>query len=396
MDSAYGKGVLMTVHSDDRLEALVARLLEDDSGRLTLTATLDLTRDSNGGQPPVLRTLRQAARQVTEDFDKRVADAIEAEIADLEEIALDAAERGVLGLVYIAHPDDDPATPRAESGEFTVVELAASVRSSFHAGPRPRIFEVAREGYLERPVALVTTDLHTMSITRVMYGQGEETSEVDWPARYLTQRGQRTARESTGGGVRADERGGGHSYVKQRRSVDEHRNLFANEAAEHLMQFVQDEDILVVEGVDEARQQLLSRLPVQTAERAVQLGPPDPNEAERDRAARLRAIGVDEQFREAAQRVEEWFSGASPNTVGGVEAVQRAASEGRVATLIVHQDATNHFGYAEDARLRESPVDASAVEEVLSTAFSQGAAVYFTDVDRVLTEQGGLIATARY
>lgn len=385
----------MAVDSDDRLEILVARLIEEEPDRLTLTATLDLTPDSTG-QPPLLRTLRQAARKVTEGFDSRIADAIEAEIEDLQEIAVDAAERGMLGIIYVAHPDDDPATPRAESGEFTIVDLAVPVRSSFHVGQRPRIFEVARENYLERPVALVTTDLHTMSITRVMYGQSEAAAEVDWPKRYLTQRGQRTARESTGGGTRPDEQGGGHSYVKQRRSVDEHRNLFANEAAEHLMQFVQDKDILVVEGVEEARQQLLARVSARTAERAVQLGPPDPNEPSRDRAARLRVIGVEEQFREAAHRVKEWFSGATPNTIGGVVGAQRASDEGRVATLIVHQDATNHFGYATDARLRESPVDAEAVEEALRAAFLQGAAIYFTDVDRVLTEQGGVIATTRY
>lgn len=385
----------MAVDSEGRLETLIARMIEDECDRLTLTATLDLTPDSTG-QPPLMRTLRQAARQVTEDFDSRLADAIEAEITDLQEIAVDAAERGMLGIIYIAHPDTDLATPSAETDEFTIVDLAVPVRSSFHVAQRPRIFEVARENYLERPVALVTTDLHTMSISRVMYGQSEETAEVDWPKRYLTQRGQRTARESTGGGTRADERGGGHSYVKQRRSVDAHRNLFASEAAEHLMRFVEDEDVLVVEGVDEARQQLLSRLPAGMAERAIQLGTPDPAETDRDRATRLRVLGVAEQFREAAHRVEEWFSGATPNSIGGVAGVRRASTEGRVATMIVHQDATNHFGYAADARLRESPVDAEAVEEALRAAFSQGAAIYFTDDDRVLTEQGGVIATARY
>ncbi len=384
----------MPIDTSDPLETLVVQLRED-TGRLTLTATLDLTPDSSG-QPPVLRTMQQAAREATEGLDKRVAAAVEREMDDLLEIAEDASRRGVLGLVYVAHPDDDPDTARAQSGDFTVVELEAPVRTSFHAARRPRIFEIAREGYLERPIAFVTTDLSTMSVTRVMYGQGEATSDVDWPEHYLTKRGQRTNQDARGGGSAADQRGGGHSYVKQQRQVEEHRNLFANEAAQHLAEFVSDEDILVVEGVDEARQQLLARLPAAMAERTVQLPAPNPTEADRDRFARLRAIGEETQFAEAARRVEEWFSGASPNTIGGVAAIRQAAEEGRVASLIVHQDATNHFGYASDTRLRQSPVDADAVEEALSTAMGQGAAVYFTDDDRVLAEQGGLIGIARY
>lgn len=131
-------------------------------------------------------------------------------------------------------------------------------------------------------------------------------------------------------------------------------------------------------------------------ERALQLPAPDPTEADRDRFARLRTIGEETQFAEAARRVEEWFSGASPNTVGGVAALQTAAEEGRVASIIVHQDAAHHFGYASDTRLRQSTVDTDAVEEALSTAMGQGAAVYFTDDERVLTEQGGMIGIARY
>lgn len=384
----------MPIDTNDSLEVLVARLREGGE-QLTVTATLDLTPDGSG-QPPVLRSLRQAAREAVEGMDGRVAAAVEAEIADLEEIATDASSRGVLGLVYVAHPDGDPDTPRAEAGDFTVVELAAPVRTSLAAGSGPRIFEIAREGYLERPVALVTVDTNSMHVTRVLYGHGEATTEVEWPERYLAKRGQRTNQDARGGGGHADERGGGHSYVKQERQVQEHRNLFANEAAHHLAEILRDEDILVVEGVEDARQQLLARLPAAVAARALQHPAPDPTEAERDRFARLRAIGEQEQFAEAARRAEEWFSGASPNTVGGVEAIHRAADEGRVASVIVHQDAAHHFGYASDTRLRLSPVDVDAVEAALAAAMGQGAVVYFTDDARVLDEQGGMIGIARY
>ncbi|MCK9485511.1 MAG: hypothetical protein M0R73_02250 [Dehalococcoidia bacterium] len=384
----------MNNDSSDRLDTLVTRLREAGD-RLTLTATLDLTPDSTG-QPPALRVFRQATREAIEGLDKRVAWAVEAEVEDLQAIAEDATKRGVLGLVYVAHPDNDPDTPRAESGDFIVVDLDTPVRTSLHAGYRARIFEVARTAFLDRPVALVTTDVHTMSVTRIKYGAAAATAEVDWPAHYLIKRGQDTKRDNFGGGLRADERGGGHAYLKQQRRVEHQRDLFANEAAEHLARFLEPDDLLVIEGVDEARQQVLSRLSQELQDEAVQLGAPDPQEDERDRFARLRRLAEESRLQRAGRRVEEWFSGASPNTLGGVEVIQRAAEEGRVASLIVHQDATQHMGYADDSRLRESPVDADAVEAALGAAIDQGAAIWFTDDARVLDNQGGVIGTARY
>jgi hypothetical protein len=233
-----------------------------------------------------------------------------------------------------------------------------------------------------------------MNVTRIMYGAEETSAEVDWPAHYLTKRGQRTNRDAHGGGGHADERGGGHSYVKQQRRVQEQRNLFANEAAQRLGEVIQPEDLLVLEGVEEARQQMLSRLPQELADGAVQLSAPDPTEDDRDRFARLRLLAERSRFQEAAKHAREFAS--SPSALSGVEAVHNAANEGRVASVIVHQDATNHMGYAHDIRLRESSVDEDAVEAALSAALAQGAAVYFTDEDRVIEEQGGIIAVPRY
>lgn len=384
----------MTTDSSDRLDALIARLREGDD-RLTVTATLDLTSDGTG-QPPALRTFTQAAREATAGMDKRVAAAVEAEIEDLQAIAEDASQRGALGLMYVAHPDNDPDTPRAESGDFVAIELETPVRTSLHAGSGARIFELVRAAYLERPVALVTTDLHTMSVSRIVYGVEEASAEIDWPSHYLTKRGQRTNRDAHGGGGRADEQGGGHSYVKQQRRVEEQRNLFANEAAEHLSRFLQQGDLLVIEGVEEARQQVLSRLSPELAEGAIQRSAPDPTEDDRDRFARLRLLAEESRFLDAAHRAADWFSGSSPNTLSGAQAIHRAAKEGRVASVIVHQDASTHMGYANDTRLRESRVDEDAVEAALSAALAQGAAVYFTDEARVLEDQDGMIGIARY
>jgi len=384
-----------------RLDALVERLLNygdaGDAGRLTVTATLDLTPDGSG-QPPALKVLRQAGREAAEGLEKHQGEAVEDEMRELEEAAADASQRGVLGLVWVAHPvysgDAQDADP--DPGPFTVLELAAPIRSSVHAANGPRVFEVARAGYFDRPVVLVTVDLHTMEVTRVRYGAETASDEVDWPAHYLSKKGQRTGVDHQGGGVvGGDQAGPGHSYVQENRYVENQRHLFSKEASEKLEEFVRADDIVIVEGVDEARQQLLAMVSDGLRERAVQLNAPPHGEDERDRYQRLRALAGEVQLENAAERVEQWFSGAEPNAIGGLEAIEQACVQGRVGTVIVHENATQHLGTAEDARVHESPVDADEVERLLQHALRQGALAIFTDDDRVL-EQGGIVATGRY
>ncbi len=378
---------MTTNKSETRLDALVTRLLDHAAGdRLTLTATLDLTPDGSG-QPPVLKMLGHAAREAADGLEAVDATLVEAEIADLEAAAADASERGVLGLVWVSQPHEDSDAPS------TLLELAAPIRSSLHIGRGPRVFEVARAAFFDRPVTLVTTDLHTMDVARVRYGAETGSAEVDWPQHYLRKVGQRTGRDAFGGGGPGSNVG--HSYSNQQRYVEEQRKLFANEAAEHLAQFVQDGDLLVVEGVDEARAQLLSRLPDSLAEGAVQLPAPPHGEDDRDRFERLRTLARDAQLAHAAERVEGWASGAEANAIAGVEAILTACEQGRVGSVIVHEAAADHLGNAEDARLQTSSVDANAVERVLQAALGQGAVAIFTDDERVLAEEG-IVAIGRY
>src|SRR5690606_17186546 len=158
-----------------------------------------------------------------------------------------------------------------------------------------------------------------------------------------------------------------------RRYVEEQRNLFANEAAENLARFLEDDDLLVVEGVDEARSQLLGRLPEAIAARALQEPAPPHGEGERERFARLQAIAREAQILAADDRAEAWFSGAEPNAISGPTAIETACTQGRVASVIVHEEATDHLGTAEDVRLQPSPVDADTVEDLLQAALRQGA-----------------------
>ena len=381
-----------------RIDSLLGKLLdigEADGDRLTVTATLDLTPDGTG-QPPVLKALRQAGRQAAEGLEKHQAEAVEDEMRELEEAAADASSRGVLGLVWVAHPvysgDAQDADPNP--GPFVVLELAAPIRNSVRAGSGPRVFEVARAAYLDRPVALVTTDMHTMDVTRVRYGAAAGSDEVDWPQHYTSKLGQRTNRAAQGGPV-GGMQGTGHAYANVERWVEAQRNLFANEAAEHVAKFVHGDDILVVEGVDEARSQLLGRLPESVSARAVQLNAPPHGEDDRDRFDRLRRLAIDVQLDNGRQRAEGWFGGAEPNAINGLEAIATACEQGRVATVIVHEDATDHLGTAEDTRVHESSVDGAAVERLLQAALRQGAVAVFTDDERLLGE-GGIVAIGRY
>ena len=372
---------MTTNKTEARLDALLARLLDHTSDRLTLTATLDLTPDGSG-QPPVLKMLTRAARDAAAGLDHSDLALVDAEVADLEAAAVDASERGMLGLAWVSRPgeDDDAAS--------TLLELATPIRSSLHVGQGPRVFELARASFFERPVTLVMTDLHTMDVVRVRYGAEIGSAEVDWPQHYLRKVGQRTGRDAFGGGV-------GHSYVKQHRYVEEQRNLFANEAAEHLVRFVQEGDLLVVEGVEEARSQLLARLPDALAAGAVQLPASPHGEDERARAERLHVLARDAQLAHAAERVERWATGSEANAIAGLTAIQTACEQGRVASVLVHEGAANHLGSADDARLHASVVDADAVEGVLQAALRQGAIAAFTGDDRILSE-GGIVAVGRY
>lgn len=380
-----------------RLGGMVGRLLDlgasedgGGSGRLVLTATLDLSPDGSG-QPPVFQVLRSAAREVGAGLESRDVDALDAEVTALLEAAEDANDRGLLGFVWTSSVDRDA---RGQDGPLAVLELAAPIRSSVHVGEAPRVFEVARAAYLDRSVVLVTTDLHTMDVTRVRYGTATDTDGVDWPAHYLSKRGQRTGRDAQGAGGQGAGNAG-HTYNNVRRYVEEQRNLFANEAAENLARFLSDDDLLVVEGVDEARSQLLGRLPEALASRARQEPAAPHGEGERDRFARLQAIARESQILAADDRAEAWFSGAEANAISGPEAIRTACEQGRVATVIVHEDATDHLGTAEDVRLQSSPVNAETVEALLQAALRQGAEVIFADDERLLALDG-IVAIGRF
>ncbi len=391
----------MATLTTDRLDTLVSRLLEAGDEIPMLSATVDLTVGGNG-QPLALRVLDQAVRHAIEEVDlpEDFQQSVHDETTAFEAAGYDASARGALGLIYYGSPEAD----------LHVVELQAPIRTSLHTGTKPWIFELALARYLARPVCLVQCDLHTMDVTRVQYGAAQAEARVDWPAHYLTNKGQRTGVTARGGAPGSSGSGGssgpagasgqsgpGHSYVQENRYVEEQRNLFANEAAEHLERFVRPGDLLVVEGVDEARQQLLARLPERLSMFAVQQPAAEPNEDERDRLERLREVVHRSQLDAGTAEAVRWFEGAHGDLAfGGPEAVTHASEQGRIGLVVLHPDAVSHFGFASDARLHESPVDSGAVEGALQAALRQASEVMFSDSPRLLEEQEGMVGVARF
>ncbi len=390
----------MTAQATERLDALVSGLLEAGDEIPMVSATMDLSVGGSG-QPPALKVLDQAVRHAIEEADlpEDYHQAVHDEAKRLEAAAIEASEGGALGLIYFGS---------AEVG-VRAVALDTPIRTSLHTGARPWLFELALARYLARPVCLVQCDLHTMDVVRVQYGAVQAEDKVDWDEHFLTEKGQRTGRDAQGGAPGTSGSGGsgpagasgrsgpGHSYVVQRRHVDEQRNLFANQAAEHLEEFVRPGDLLVVEGVDEARQQLLARLPERLQQIAVQQPAVDPTEQERDRLARLREYVHRAQLDLATLEANRWFAGAHADLAfGGPQAITTAAEQGRVATIILHPQSETHFGTSEDARLQETSADPGAVEAALQAALRQGAEVAFSDDPRILEQQGGAIAIGRF
>jgi hypothetical protein len=382
----------MTSTSNHPIETIVSALLEAPSQRPTLTATVDLTPDGSG-QPPALKVIGTAVREAVERLDSATlghgdVDRLREEGQALEEAATDASARGALGLVYVAEMD----------GALRVVELDSPLRTSVHVGA-PRVFELVRAVYLDRPVVLVTTDLHTMDVVRVQHGAEGARDGVDWPAHYLTKKGQRTHRDAPAAGSAAGTEAAGHSYVSDERRVEEQRRLFANEAAQRLSTFAQPGDLLVVEGVEEARSQLLGQLPAEMASAAIQRPWLNPAQQEdpRERNARLRVLAEEAQVDLGTAQAALWFSGEyGEQAIGGPEAVRSFAEQGRIATVLVHQEAGDHWGHASDARYRAPSVDAAAVEAALEAAIRQGAVVRFAADARLLEQQGGIVGVARY
>lgn len=375
--------------TDRRIDDLIDALMELESAEYPLiTATIDL-RSGSDGQPVAATLLKQGVREMEEQLGTLRRDtkrSFEADREALEEAIAHASEDGALGLAYCG---------AAAAGILRLIETPYPMRNSIHVGQRPWLFELVRTRYLAgRSICLMTTDLSTMDITRVRYGASEASDQVDWSSHYLEKHRQRTNIEGWGGPMPG---AGGHAVNQVERYVEAQRALFAAEAAEQAARFIEPGDLLVVAGPEEARAQVLNRLPDAYRDQAVETPALDPRQEERELMADLMDLVVDAQFRRAAEQAGLWFQGEyQDHALRGLAVIASAAEQGRLATLIVHEDAVDHFGTYDDARRHHPPVDAGPVEDLLQAALRQGAEVLFTREPRVLEEQEGVLGIARF
>lgn len=379
----------MADETEQRIDALIDQLIDLDSGDVPLlTATVDL-RTGSGGQPPALQLLPQIAREAGEalgKLDRARTRSIEQDLDALRDAIEAASEDGALGLVYCGS---------AGAGILSLIETPYPLRNSAHAGSRARLFELVRLRYLAgRSVCLLIADMHTMDITRVRYAAEEASDSVDWPKHFLSKHGQRTSIEGAGG---MEPGAGGHAVNKVERLVEHQRSLFAQEAARHVEAFVQPGDLLVLAGPEEARAQLLNQLPAQYRDVTAEMTALDPTREERELLTALTEFVAETQHQRADADAARWFDGGFGDlAISGTDAIVAAAEQGRVETLILHDDAIDHYGTMEDARLHEPPHDPEAVEALLQASIRQGAEVMFATDPRLQQEQHGAIAIARF
>lgn len=321
-------------------------------------------------------TSRQASRSLETDLER-----VQAAIAD-------ARAQGDRGLAYLGC---------AASDIQHVLTTPLPFRNDVRVAERGWAFELGRYQYLYgRPIVVVTADMQTVDMVRIQFGSEADAASVSRDPHYMTKRKGRNDVQGRGGTPEAGF-GGGHSKNKVESIVEAKRAMFAKEAATELTQFVGPDDLLFIAGVDEARAQLLNALGAELAARAQLLPAGAGAENGREMAAFALEHGPEAQRAETQVIVERALSGASGGLwVSGIEAIGNAFKEGRVAELIVHEDAVDHWGTSDDARLYESVMDDDAIEGLVEQAVATGADVRF-GLDKVLLdEHEGVLATLRW
>ncbi len=378
----------MTTNQADRLSELIDELRRVESEHPPiLTAAIDLGVGGDG-RPVALRALTQAVREAIARFDGDPKDAdhrsldLDAEL--LAESIEQATSDGAAGLIFVG----------ASAAEILFeLETPFPPRNAVDIDRRPALFELVRYRYLAgRGVVLATPSLRDVEIERIRYAVAEDATSVSHSTR-LEQHKQRTKRD----GIGAPDGAGGHGMNRVEQIVEARRSAFAADVADALVQFVEPDEIVILAGTDDGRAAVANRLPDAIRQRVVQTGPLDPTQDARSRAMALTELVVRAQYERGDIAAAEWFDGAhGDRAIGGIEAATRAASEGRLGTLILHEDAVDHFGTARDARDHAPDHDPGLVEALLHAALDQGAEIVIARDPRALEQQQGVLGVARY
>lgn len=377
---------------DDNVVQFLDALTQTSNADLpVVTAYLDLSFGPESAPGPAETVVR---RGIMTDVDAREATSreasrsLEADIEGVQAAVLDARREGAMGLAYLGC---------AGAGVRHVLSTPLPFRNDIRVAARGWVFELERYSYLfERPITVVTSDTHTADMVRIRFGSREAESSVDHDPHFLTKRKGRTNVQGRGGTAETGF-GGGHSKNRLEQIVEEKRAMFAKEAAAEVARFVGPDDLFFIEGVEEARAQLLNALPAELAARARLLPGGPATRDDRALAQFALAHSPAAQRQETSAIVEQALSGGlGESWVSGFEATRRAFDEGRVAELIVHEESVGHWGTAEDARQYESPLNDDRIEELIEAAEGTSAGLRFGLDPVLLTAHEGVLATLRW
>ncbi|MGK2964389.1 MAG: hypothetical protein ACSLFM_02145 [Tepidiformaceae bacterium] len=356
-----------------------------------LTAYLDLQPGAPSGEPTALTVLDQAVRAAKGSWQDQSRDAMQSLEADLEAVrasAEDAIREGVAGLGYAG----------CAGGDFRAeIRLPLPFRNDIRVGAAPWLLELERFGYMHgTAVVVILADLHTVELRRFSFGNVTATSEVDHDADALTRstHGRTNVEGRSASGSSAS---GGHSRNDVQRVVAAHRLQFAKEAGEEIGRFVGPEDLVLLAGVSEARSQVMQVLDGGLRARVTEVARQPASQGDAALVAFAHEEAVTLAVSRADDRAGEIISGAAGDQSAlGVAAVQSALTEGRLAQLILHDEATGHFGTATDARLQAGPGRDDVIEQLIRGALATSSEVLFCKTPSLLSEHEGVGGLLRW
>lgn len=363
-----------------------------DSDAPRVTAALDLRPGPLGSRPPAVQLFQQKlqggdTKAVTGNADDARTLATARQRG--EALLLDAIARGSKGLFYLG-------------GETELsFETQVPFRNSIAVGRRPRLFEFERFAYLySRPVVIAIADRHTVELARVQFGETVGESGVDYGEHPLTRTAGRTAVEGRSGasvssGGETKGYSGGHSWNRVEQIVEEHRAMFAREAADEMERFLGGDEFLLV-GPEEARSQLLSELSPGTAERAVLVGASVNGVADQSSLADVALELAAERQVARANELSEAKDLAPDLLVRGREDVRRYLAGGQLSHVVFHEDAVGHLGTAEDAREHAGLGHDDEFEELVAMSLATSAEVLFGTAEPLIDEMDGVVGLRRW
>lgn len=362
-----------------QLRALVATADAAADGAPWVTLTLDGSAGSAVALTALRSMIPEAFGPVAWDTDPALAALLEAAERSLE-TALAAGDHGVLLVT---------------AGDEVVLETHTPFpfRFTAHRGARPWLFEYERlHALTHRPVVVAQLHREEIDVLRI---QHQDTTAA---ARETAELGREPSRTGQDGRTHGGQGyAGGHSHQRIQRTVEAHRARLAGAGAERIAELAGPDGLVILAGTPDALGLMHRALPPLLAERVVHEHGIDPAAPEEARVVEACRAAAQAHVAAADRLAAELLDGAHGAAgLRGPEAVARAAREGRLGTLIVHEDAVWHFGAAHDARIHAPPADERTVEQLLDAALAQDAELRIARLPALLADHAGVAGLARW